>query len=461
MKRKLSTIERLIDGNLCWRIALEGNLTAEKLRASLDRMQRKHPALRMLIHEANGEFFYELDAARQIPLRVVEWVSAEHRTHECETEAYAAFPHDQPQLRVVWLRRPHDNTPGVHDELLITSAHRICDGMSMFVIVRELLEGLHSDQALTPYTALDIQDVIGDFHDKHAWKRKLLARAINSLFSLIPSSRRPLVNREVRLEWGVSHDVSERLKRRCKTEGVPLHAAMLVALGEALPVLGKQAPDWIESPIDARRGRLPALKDDMLFFGGGAFKIASRQDLRRDFWVRARETAEDMRRKIDQDIADIPGKYQFCEMLKPPSAGKIRSIVRLGDAVGRNGSWNRILLSNLGNVSLDDAASPLQVKDFTTYVHSFTMRTLGILAHSLHGQLRFVYLGDEMCLRREQAEALGHAFTASLDKCTADGDVVQLASPPQRAHAVSTTNTPTLGLASGHREHAKSPELLS
>jgi hypothetical protein len=459
MKRKLSTIERLIDGNLCWRIALEGDLTAEQLRASLDKVQRKHPALRMLIREADGELFYELDAARQIPLRVVEWVSAEHRAQECETEAYAPFPPGQPQLRVVWLRRAH-GIPGAHDELLITSPHRVCDGMSMFIILRELLQGLHSNQALIPYPAPTIQDIIGGFHDKHAWKRRLLARAINALFALIPSSRRPLVNREHHLEWVMSHDSSERLRRRCKSEGVLLHAAMLVALGEALSVLGKRAPEWIESPVDARRGRLPMLKDDMLFFGGGSFKVPARQDPGRDFWQRARDTGEVMGRKIEQDIADIPGKYQFCEMLTPPPAGKLRSIVRLGDAVSRTGCWNQITFSNLGNVALDDAASPLKVKDFSLYAHSFTIRTLGIIAYGLHGQLRFVYTGSETCLDLGQAEALGRAFIASLDRCVADSDAVQRESPARESLSLGT-GTPTLGMTSRHREHAKSPELLS
>lgn len=461
MKRKLSTLERLIDANICYRIALDGEFTAERLRASLDRLQRKHPALRMLIREENGEFFYELDAAREIPLRVVEWVDAEHRTRECETEAYAAFPHDQPQLRVVWLRRARD-VPGTDNELLVTSTHRVCDGMSMFTIVRELLQGLHSDEELTPYPAFTVQDIIGDFRDRHPWKRKLVARAINALFALIPSSRRPLVNREIRLEWSMSRDASDRFKKRCKAEGAPLHAAMLVALGEALPVLGKKhAPDWIESPIDARRGRLPILKEDMLFFGGGAFKVASSQDSQRDFWQRARETGEEMRRKIDQDIADIPGKYQFCEMVNPPSAGKLRSIVRLGDRVSRNGTWNRITFSNLGNIALGEASFPLEVKDYRIYVHSFAIRAIGIIAHALHGKLHFTYVGDEACLKREQVEALGRAFLAVLNDRAAGNDIAHQTASEWNPAESSMNDIPAHSLVGVHHTHTKSPELLS
>ncbi|WP_242110099.1 condensation domain-containing protein [Luteimonas aquatica] len=441
MKRKLSTLERLIDANICYRVALEGEIDADRLRSAIDRVQRKHPMLRMAIRDVDGEPHYALDPALRVPLRAVEWVSAEHRERECETETYGAFPPDQPQLRVVWLRRA-EAADVACDELLVTSTHRVCDGMSMFTIVRELLRWLHSDQEPVPYTPPTVADIVGDLRDGRSGKQRMAARLVNAVFALIPASRRPLVNRELRLEWALDAAASERLKRRCRREGVPLHAAMLVALGEALAVLGKRAPDWIESPIDARRGRLPALKDDMLFFGGGSFKLASKQDPRRDFWERARAAAAEMREKIERDIAEIPGKYQFCEMLRVPPAGKLRSIVRLGDAVSRNGNWNRISLSNLGNVTLDEEAAPLRVRDFTVYVHSFAIRSLGILAYMLHGRLRFIYIGDETCLDRARAEAIGRAFTGLLGDCAGRGEADAPAAARADAGALAHPDDP-------------------
>jgi hypothetical protein len=158
------------------------------------------------------------------------------------------------------------------------------------------------------------------------------------------------------------------------------------------------------------------LKSDMLFFGGGSFKVDARQQSGNDFWARAREMSREIRLKVEQDVADIPARYQLCEMLDPPSSGKIRSIVRLGDALSRNANWNRFSFSNLGNLVLDDEAAPVRVKRFSLHVHSFATRILGLIAFALHGQLHFIYTGDEKCLDPSRADALGREFMILLEK---------------------------------------------
>lgn len=412
MRRKLSTIERLIDGNITYVIGVEGGITLERLRWALAQVQRKHPALRMLVSEQGDDIYYEMDAAGEIPLRILEKASESDVRREYLREVETVFRHDQPQLRVVWLRSGSDD-----NTLLVSTTHRICDGMSVLTIVRELLRGLYSDEALIPYEPITTQDIIGDYTDKDLWKRKLFARVINFFFRLLPSTRKPLNNKEVYLDWQTSEAFSEALKQRCKAENVSMHATLLMTLSEALQSkLGKRVPDWIESPMDARRGRLSALKSDMLFFGGGSFKVRVKQEGDGDFWSRAREMNQDIRVKIDQDIADIPKKYQFCEMIRPPSDAKMRSIVRLGDAVSRNGNWNLFSFSNLGNVKLVDDSAPFRVTNLQIYVHSFSVRILGLIAYALHGRLQFKYIGDDKCLSHEQALELKAEFMSLLEK---------------------------------------------
>jgi len=416
MKRKLSTIERLIDGNITYVTGIEGHLTLERLRSALARVHRKHPALRMLIREEAGELFYEMDAAKAIPLRVVDGLSDEDCAREYRTEVTTAFPHGQPQLRLVWLQRS-SKARGEDNELLFTATHRICDGMSMLTLVREVLRALHSDDELVPYAAVTLRDIIGDVRDKSLWKRKLAARLVNGLLALVPPSSRPFENKEIYLEWEASRALTSALKQRCKSEDVSIHAALLIVLSEALQSrLGKNGPKWIESPVDARRGRLSALKSDMLFFGGGSFKVRAEQKSERDFWVRAREMTQEIRWKVERDMVDIPSKYQFCEMLRPPSSGKIRSIVQLGDALSRNGNWNQFSFSNLGNVAMDDEDAPIRVKGLRVYVHSFAIRILGLITFALHGQLHFIYIGDQKCLSQAQADALSGEFMALLQR---------------------------------------------
>ncbi len=59
MRRKLSTIEQVVDGNIVYFVRLEGTLSLDRLRSAFSRVQRKHPALRALIREEPDGLYYE------------------------------------------------------------------------------------------------------------------------------------------------------------------------------------------------------------------------------------------------------------------------------------------------------------------------------------------------------------------------------------------------------------------
>lgn len=409
MLRKLSTIESLIDGNITYRLAMAGSLSVERLRTALDRLQRKHPALRMLLREERDGLYYALDAAGPVPLRAAICTSEPVLAREIAREEAAAFAPGEPQLRVAWLRTDRGGV------LLITAAHRICDGMSLLTVAKELLSGTYREQPLLPYAALSPLDIAAQSPGPGERKQRAVAAAINGLIGLIPPSRRPLRRDPVWREWRADAALTSALKHRCRREQVSMHAALLAMLDLALQAaLGKRAPTRIDSPVDARRGRLAQLKDDMLFFGGGSFKIDVGRERGADLWERARDIYREMGEKIGQELEAIPGKYRFCEMLRPPSEGKVRSIVRIGDALSRNGNWNQFSFSNLGPIELVEPDAPFQLEDFSLAVRSFGVRILGLLAFSVHGRLRFVYVGEEQCMSLPQVDALEHAFMGLL-----------------------------------------------
>lgn len=412
MKRKLSAIEHMIDGNIVYFVRLEGSIDPERLRLALGRVQRKHPALRTLIHEERDGLYYEEDCAPEVPLRVLRRVEDNDFRRESQFELTSMFPHDQPQLRAVLLLSERES------DLLLVTSHRICDGMSMLTIVREVLRALHKDEELIPYTPITTRDMIGDYHPPKPWKRKLKANIVNGFTRLIPHSRRALENKECCLEWAADRALSGSLKQRCKAEGVSIHAALVVALDRALfTVLGKKkVPALIESPMDARRGRLAALKSDMLFFGGGSLVIPTGHARELDFWARTREIHEQIRRDIEKEMLNIPGRYHFFEMLRPLPSAQMQSLVRVGDMLKINGSWNRFALSNLGNVVVSDDDAPFRVKDLRLYVHSFNIRLLGLVAYALNGEMRFYFVGDEKCLSFTQGEKLKCEFMALLQQ---------------------------------------------
>src|SRR4051812_45769682 len=145
MRWKLSHIEQIVDVNITCFVRLEGRFSPDQLRSALSRVQRKHPALRALIREEPDGLYYESDSAREIPLRIVPRIAEDDYRRESRAEMTTRFAHDQPQLRAVWLQSE------LESDLLLTTTHRMCDGMSVFIIVREVLRSLHDDEELIPY----------------------------------------------------------------------------------------------------------------------------------------------------------------------------------------------------------------------------------------------------------------------------------------------------------------------
>ncbi len=431
MRWKLSHIERIVEVNITCFVRLEGRLDVDQLRSALARVQRKHPVLRALIREEADGLYYEADSAPEIPLRIVPRVSEDDYRRECHAELTTGFAYDQPQLRAVWLRSECES------DLLLTTTHRMCDGMSVFIIVREILRSLYNDAEPIPYEPVKVRDIIGDYRPSKPWKHKLAALLMNGALRLVPCSRRPPDNKEYHLEWSAGHALSAALKQRCKAEGVSVHALFMAALERALfSVFGSKLPKTIISPIDLRRGRFAALKSDMVFYGGGNIQVRTARTPELDFWARARALNELVRNGVEREICEIPGRLYFLEQLRPLSSGQIRWVMKLGDRLKSNGSWNRFGLSNLGNVATSGADAPAGLKDLRLYVHSFNFRMFGLIPYTVNGEMRFYLPIDEKCMSINQVETLKREFAALLQHC---------AMQPAEACEVASTLPATAG----------------
>ena len=418
-RRKLSHIEHIVEGNIVYFVRVKGCFTQAGFRCALNRIQKKHPALRALLRGGGSALYYDYDAAPEIPLRIVRRGNDQDYRYECELELLEHFGKDEPLFRAIWLRGEQEQ------DLLFTTSHRICDGASMLILIREILECLSEPDApnrLIPYPPITRRDLIADYRPPSLWKRKLAACGLNCALRLIPESRKPLENRENFVEWRADVVLSDRLRQRSKQEGVSVHAMFLVALDRALPaVFDGQVPKWIENPVDIRRGRFPALKDDMIFFGGGNFKVITGQSPNEEFWSRARAINDEIRAKVEHELREIPGRFHFLEMLRPVSRRQVQAIVRLGDVTKRNGSWNRFAFSNLGKVTFIDGDAPFEVTDLRIYMHSAHVRALCLVTYTFNDEMRFYCMGDQKCISPEQAETLRRRFMELLDNAvTAD-----------------------------------------
>jgi hypothetical protein len=373
-------------------------------------VQRKHPALRALIREERDGMYYEADSAAEIPLRIVPRATEDDYRRECQIELTTGFVNDKPQLRAVWLHTERES------DLLLTTSHKICDGASIFIIVREVLHSLHTDERLIPYEPVEVQDIIGDYEPPQPWKRKLAAHLLNGVLRLVPGLDLAPENYEYYLEWKADRELSDALKQRCKAEGVSVHAALLLALDRALlAVFGRKAPKWIDNQVDPRRGRFAALKDDRLFLGGGSFKVRAGQAPEAEFWARARAINQEMPGQIDQEIRNIPSRFHFFEMLRPITGRQMHLVMRIIYALNVNGKLSHFALSNLGNVVLSDSDAPFRVKDLRLYVHSFKTRALGWITYTFNGEMRFCCVSHEKCMSPSQVNALKRSFMILLE----------------------------------------------
>ncbi len=408
MRRKLSNIEHILDGNVMCLVSLEGSFSEGQLRSALSRVQRRHPALRALIREESDGLYYEDDCAPEIPLHIILGASDEDRRRESAMQLTTIFAYDQPQLRAVWLRSERKS------DLLLTTSHRICDGKSIFILVKEILQSLYTDGELVPYAPITMQDIIGSHRPVKPWKVKLMVRILNGLLRLIPSARQRPEKMEHSLQWKANATLLDALKARCKVEGVSVHAALIVALERALfAVLKNRLPKHIDSQIDPRRGNFHTLKNDVLFFGGGSFKVRTGQAVNMEFWATARAIYKDMKGKIEQELLNIPRRFRFIEALRPLTDGQVQLIMRLAEALQfhRRSSF---ALSNIGNIMIDDSRAPFRLKDLRLYVHSFKTRALGLVTYTVNGEMYFYCVSHGKCLNPDQVSALEREFMAEL-----------------------------------------------
>jgi hypothetical protein len=152
----------------------------------------------------------------------------------------------------------------------------------------------------------------------------------------------------------------------------------------------------------------------MLFLGGGSFKVRTGQGLDVEFWARTRAINEDMPKLIEQQTLEIPSRFHFFEMLRPPTSGQLQSIIRMNDALAMNGKLKVFPLSNLGNVVVSDSDAPFRLKDLRLYIHSFKTKVLGLITYTINGEMRFYCISHEKCMSRSQVDALKREFMALL-----------------------------------------------
>jgi hypothetical protein len=410
-RRPLSNIEHLAETNIACSVRLAGTLNVGELRTALACVQRRHPALRVLIRPEDDVLYYEPDIAPEIPVRTVPFADDGVYRAQWELELSTAFDHELPQLRVVYLQHKSEC------DLLFVTSHRICDGLSIFIIVKDALRALAGHTGLNAYEAVGSADIVGEHQLARPWLTKVGLTLINLCLSLLPGSGPAPKRKDYFVEWSAGREASASLRRQCKAQGASVHAAFLVMLDRALrTVLGARAPKWITCPIDLRRGRVPALKQDMVFYGGGNFKVRTGRWIEGDFWDCARVLTGEIRAQVEREVLEMPGRIFVAEKLRPLTCGQVRWLLRASEALQSKRRLRGIGLSNLGNVMFSVTDSPLPIEDIRFSFRSLNFGILGLVPYTVNEDMRFYCTCSQTFLNKCELDALKREFMGTLER---------------------------------------------
>jgi hypothetical protein len=268
---------------------ITGGTTTASWRTAVDAVQQRHPLLGVCIDaDDSGAPYFRLLPELRIPLQIAPGNALQGWQEEMETELSTPFPvEDALLVRAVLLHEAHRAT------FLLTVHHSIADGLSVALIVRDILEALSGkplealpmpqpQEALCPSPTIQSSELGSD-------KRKAPAPP-NVPGNLLKRDRSLLRVRGIRL----CAELSDSLRERSRREGTTVHGALVAALvlaGRDIHREWRQAPVRVVSPVNNRailgRGDDCALS---IIFPVGSYDPKSPNQ----FWEVARSVRADL-----------------------------------------------------------------------------------------------------------------------------------------------------------------------
>jgi hypothetical protein len=268
---------------------ITGETTTASWRAALDAVQRRHPLLGVCIDaDESGTPYFRLLPELRIPLQIVPGDAPQGWEDEMEAELSTPFPvKDALLIRAVLLHEEHGAT------ILLTLHHSIADGLSVALIIRDILEAL-SGKPLEALPVPQPQEHLcppPTIQSTELGSKEFEAPAPPSApGTLLKRDRSALRVRGLRLPV----ELSDRLRERSRREGTTVHGALAAALvfaGRDIHREWRDAPVRVVSPVNNRtilgRGDDCALS---IIFPVGSYNPKSPIQ----FWEIARSVRDDL-----------------------------------------------------------------------------------------------------------------------------------------------------------------------
>jgi hypothetical protein len=287
---------------------ITGETMTASWRDALDAVQRRHPLLGVCIDaDESGTPYFRLLPELRIPLQIVPGDAPQGWEDEMETELSTPFPvKDAILIRAVLIHEVHRAT------IVLTVHHSIADGLSVALIIRDILEALSGKllEALpVPQPQEDLCPPPTIQSTELGSKMPEAPAPPSAPGTLLKRDRSALRVRGLRLPV----ELSDRLRERSRREGTTVHGALAAALvfaGRDIHREWRDAPVRVVSPINNRtilgRGDDCALS---IIFPVGSYNPKSPIQ----FWELANSVRDDLAdmRTPDGLSAAFSGFYQL------------------------------------------------------------------------------------------------------------------------------------------------------
>lgn len=399
MNRKLILGERImyVDPatplNCVFTAKILGEFEEPNLRIALDKIQRKHPLLRMNIEQINKTPHFVLNEnIDKIPIREVDFHSDQDWLRESKTEWYKLFnQHHKPLARLVWIKGHQESN------LILVLPHCICDGSTIVNLMQELLTLIDNpSHELYPYPSFSsVNELLPDHYvPDHYLKRKTFA-ALGRLFFLFKqTSEKRLNQNNYAINWKLDKEETIFFIKKCKAENTSVHAAICAIFIAVFKVLkNDKAHGKVICPVDIRRF-IPEIKADTMF----AFAPIAELKVRKndgDVWENARMLKADLDKKVSE--MNVSHLLHVSESFHP-LANKMIGFLR-----STNGSHD-ITLSNMGLLNIKQDYKNFSVETIYSPTVAFPWKNANTLVVStFNNKLDFSLMSDENFLTESDA----------------------------------------------------------
>lgn len=406
MRRKLTLVEGTMysDGqtavNAVVAIKIKGSIDIDVLHAALLKIQARHPLLsvNVLEDETGIPYFMTDEDIGRIPVRVSNRYTDDDWRKETTLECITPFNAKKgPLMRVVYLKSPSAS------DLIVVCHHCICDGRAILNLLDETLSLLEQPQMeIGSYNSFDsLSDFIPDAIRRSKANLLMLfaVKRLTKLILLMMSSKKEIKRvKPYLLHWKLEQEESAMICRKCKEEGISIHAVLGVLFLQAFNCMETiKSYKKLYCTVDMRKF-VPEIKNDMLF----AFPVTIGLNLRKDskigFWDQARQFKDDLMLEINKTNVNRIFMISDCLSSALPKLAKYAK----ADAKGHDFTF-----SNMGCVNIKEKYGAIEVERLYSPVTIFPFGNPStIFASAFKGQLDFMITSDEYFLKYEDAVAI-------------------------------------------------------